>query len=63
MKKRILSILLAVCLVMTMFPVTALSLEEGSGTAVQYTVLEGSGGFAEEGHEYLFDGKIGRAHV
>ena len=58
MKKRILSILLAVCLVMTMFPMTALSLEEGSGAAVQYTVLEGSGGFAEEGHEYLFDGNI-----
>ena len=56
MKKRILSILLAVCLVMTMFPMTALSLEEGSGTAVQYTVLEGSGGFAGEEHTKLFDG-------
>ncbi|MGN0539636.1 MAG: dockerin type I repeat-containing protein [Candidatus Fimenecus sp.] len=59
MKKRILSILLAVCLVITMFPITALSLEEdGSGTTVQYTVLEGSGGFSGEGHENLFDGDV-----
>ena len=61
MKKRILSILLAVCLVVTMFPVTALSLGEDSADlaeqpTVQYTVLEGSGGFSGEGHENLFDG-------
>ncbi len=63
MKKRILSILLAVCLVMTMFPMTALSLgEDGAASTeqptVQYTVLEGSGGFSGEGHENLFDGDI-----
>ena len=59
MKKRILSILIAVCLVVTMFPMTALSLEEdGSGTMVQYTVLEGSGGFSGEGHDKLFDGDV-----
>ena len=63
MKKRILSILLAVCLVMTMFPMTALSLgEDGAASTeqptVQYTVLNGSGGFSGEGHENLFDGDI-----
>ena len=57
MKKRICSILLAVCLVVTMFPITVLSLEEdGEGSAVQYTVLAGSGGFSGEGHGNLFDG-------
>ncbi|MGN0569358.1 MAG: hypothetical protein ACI4N4_02515, partial [Candidatus Fimenecus sp.] len=57
MKKRILSILLAVCLVITMFPVTALSLgEDGVDSTVQYTVLEGSGGFSGETHENIFDG-------
>ena len=57
MKKRICSILLAVCLVVTMFPITVLSLEEdGEGSAVQYTVLAGSGGFSGESHGNLFDG-------
>ncbi len=63
MKKRILSILLAVCLVLTMFPMTALSLgEDGAASTeqptVQYTVLNGSGGFSGEGHANLFDGNI-----
>ena len=57
MKKQVLSILLAVCLVITMFPITALSLgENGAASTVQYTVLEGSGGFSGEGHANLFDG-------
>ena len=63
MKKRILSILLAVCLVLTMFPMTALSLgEDGAASTeqptVQYTVLNGSGGFSGEGHANLFDGDV-----
>ena len=63
MKKRILSILLAVCLVMTMFPMTALSLgEDGAASTeqptVRYTVLNGSGGFSGEGHANLFDGDV-----
>ncbi len=57
MKKRICSILLAVCLVITMLPITALSLgENGADSTVQYTVLAGSGGFSGEGHANLFDG-------
>ena len=62
MKKRICSILLAVCLVITMFPITALSLEEdGSASTeqtIQYTVLGGSGGAPGERYGNIFDGNV-----
>ena len=55
MKKRILSIILALCMAVSLVPIMPLTV---SAANVVYTVLAGSGGNSNQEHGKLVDGSI-----
>ena len=57
MKKRIISILLSLCMLLSLVPATAFAVSS-EYKVTGYTAREGTAGFSDEGYENLLDGDI-----